>query len=68
METGPVFVLRRFKAHAVSSAQILTNTDLGVTNVSTAVLSQHKSMGYFFWTLVTEESLQRRSRVSLGYF
>lgn len=53
MAMGPAFVLRHFKAHAVSSAQTLANTDLSVTKVSTAVLAQHKSMGYFFWTLVT---------------
>lgn len=53
MEMGPVFVLRHFKAHAVSSAQTLANMDLSVTKVSTAILPQPKSMSYFFWTLVT---------------
>lgn len=53
MEMGPVFVLRHFEAHAVSSAQTLANTDLGVTKVSTAVLLQRKSTSCFFWTLVT---------------
>lgn len=53
MEMGPVFVLRHFKAHVVSSAQTLANTDLGVTKVTTAVLLQRKSTGCFFWSLVT---------------
>jgi len=53
MEMAPAFVLRGFKAHAVSSAQTLANTDLSVIKVSTAILPQPNSVVYFLWTLVT---------------
>lgn len=48
MEMGPAFVPRHFKAHAVSSARTLANTDLSVTKVSAAVLHQPKSRVYLF--------------------